>query len=451
MPDQEQNTRSDFLIETIKQRPVNRKKLIRRTIITAAMAVIFGLIACLTFLILKPVISNWLYPEENPKVVVFPEDLEEMSPEEMLAENLQDNPVVNQQNPDQGEQQEGTGIELEEEQIEEILSGVTLDRENYIELYSSMSDYAVEMSRYMVTVTAVSSNRDWFNNVEERENQTAGLILTDNGMELLILTYASTISSAQSLIVTFYDDTRVEARIKQTDPSTNLAILAIDFDILPSGMKDGGLKYPALGSSNKQGMLGMPVIALGSPMGVSNSIGYGMVTASNTLYSIADRNYKLIQTDIAGSQNASGVLFNLEGQAIGFITDNKSSTDMKNVIYAYGVTEIRKTLENLSNGKTIAYLGISGVNVSPEASGELGVPLGGFVTKVDMDSPAMRAGIQKGDVIININDRNISTFNDYTTSILQLEPGEEVNLIVKRKSQEGYKEMNFSMEAQEVK
>ena len=78
MPEKEQNNQNDFMIERIKERPINRKKLLRRTILTAAMAVIFGLIACFTFLVLEPVISNWLYPEEEPQIVVLPEDLEEM-------------------------------------------------------------------------------------------------------------------------------------------------------------------------------------------------------------------------------------------------------------------------------------------------------------------------------------------------------------------------------------
>ena len=69
----EQNDVSEknFMIEKIKERPVNKKKLLRRTLITVSMAVIFGLVACFTFLVLEPVISNWLYPEEEPQVVVF--------------------------------------------------------------------------------------------------------------------------------------------------------------------------------------------------------------------------------------------------------------------------------------------------------------------------------------------------------------------------------------------
>ena len=77
----------DFLRETIKQKPVNKKKLIRRTVITVVMAVVFGLVACVTFLVLEPVISNRLYPEEEAKEVQFPEETvtEEMKPDDMLV------------------------------------------------------------------------------------------------------------------------------------------------------------------------------------------------------------------------------------------------------------------------------------------------------------------------------------------------------------------------------
>ena len=442
MPEKEQNNQNDFMIERIKERPINRKKLLRRTILTATMAVIFGLIVCFTFLVLEPVISNWLYPEEEPQIVVLPEDLEEMSPEDMLAENLPtESPVP---------EEEQEGVVLEKEQIDEILSGVVLDRQNYKEIYAALSNYVTELNHYMVTVTVVTSNIDWFNNVQESKSQTSGIIITDNGKELLILTDASYLSSAESLTLTFYTGDQVDAQIKQTDSYTNLAVLAVSLEDLPVGMKKEKLAYPVLGSSNTK-LLGMPVIAMGSPMGTSNSIGYGMITSASSTYSVPDRNYKIIQTDIIGSQNASGVLFNLDGQVVGIITGNKSGSDMKNIIYAYGITEMKKIIEKLSNGSEIAYLGISGLNVTPEASGELGVPLGGFVKKMDMDSPAMLAGIQQGDVIINIDGRNISTFNEYTNIVMQLEPGKTIEMTVKRKSQDEYKEMKFTMEAGEAK
>ncbi len=441
MSEKEQNNQSDFMIEKIKQRPINRKKLIRRTITTAAMAVIFGLIACVTFLVLEPVISNWLYPEEAPKIVVFPEDQEEMSPEEMLAEKLPE------ETPEPMTITEE--VVLEQEQIEQILSEVVLDKENYKEIYFALSDYVSELRYYMVTVTAVKSNIDWFNTVQESKNQASGIIITDNGRELLILTDASPLKYAESLTLTFYNGEQADAKIKLSDSYTNLAVVSVPLDELTGKIDVEDIGYPSLGSSNTK-LLGTPVVAMGSPMGISNSIGYGMVTAANSLYSVPDRNYKIIQTDIIGSQNAGGVLFDLEGKVVGIITKNKSGSDMKNVIYAYGITELKKTLEKLSNGSEMAYLGISGLNVTPEAS-EKGVPLGGFVTKVDMDSPAMLAGLQQGDVIVNIDGRNIGTFNEYTGIIMQMESGQTVELTVKRKALDEYKEMKFTMETGEMK
>ena len=124
----EQNDVSEkkFMIEKIKERPVNKKKLLRRTLITASMAVIFGLVACFTFLVLEPVISNWLYPEEEPQVVVFPEDQDEMSPEQMLAENMQ------QEN--QSSQSSSAPSEvMEQEQIRRVIHNIISNSVKYLD------------------------------------------------------------------------------------------------------------------------------------------------------------------------------------------------------------------------------------------------------------------------------------------------------------------------------
>ncbi len=446
MPDKDQNHQSDFMIEKIKQRPINRRKLLRRTILTASMAVIFGLIACVTFLVLEPRINNWLYPEEEPQAVTFPEDQEEMLPEDMLAQNL----PTESPSPEPEPTEEPEGVVLAEEQIEDILSRVIFDKDNYMELYAAMSAYVTELEHAIVTVTAVTSNLDWFSNVQEDRNQTSGVIITDNGRELLVLADATLLRTAESITLTFYDGSHANAQIKQTDGYTNLAVLSLPLENLPESIDRESLVYPGLGSSNSSRMPGTPVVAMGNPMGLGNSVGYGMITSSSYIYSVPDRNYKILQTDICGSKNASGVLFNLNGQIVGIITDNKTGSDVENVIYAYGITDLRRIMEKLSNGNEVAYLGISGVDVTSEANHELGVPMGGFVTKVDMDSPAMLAGIQQGDVIISIGGKEISGFSDYTNVLMLFEPGQNINVVIMRQSQDEYKEMSFNMEVGEA-
>lgn len=436
MTEKGQNEQNDFLIERMKQRPINRRKLLRKTIITASMAVIFGLIACFTFLVLEPVISKWLYPEEEPQIIVFPEEQEEMLPEEMLAENIS--------SPSPSPTPVRENVELKEEQIEEILSGVVLDKDNYLELYQALSDYIAELEQYMVTITVVTSNIDWFSNVQESRNQAMGLIVANNGKELLVLTDTSSVRLAGTLTLTFSNEVQTEAKIKQQDQFTNLAVLSVALSDLPAEMQE--MPIARLGRSNGKNLPGTPVVALGRPLGTNHSVGYGIVaSAGSTIYG-PDRNYRLLMTDISGSQNASGVLFNLQGEVIGIVTANKSGTDMKNMVNAYGITELKKVIEKLSNAQPIAYLGISGLDVTEEANETQGVPYGAFVKEIAMDSPAMLGGIQRGDVITEMDGKKISLFSDYSSVLMQLEPGAVVEITVMRQAQNAYKEMQFSIE-----
>ncbi len=441
--EQNNNRQSDFLTEKIKVKPVNKRKLIRRTLITAAMAVIFGLIACVTFLVLEPVISNWLYPEEEPQFVTFPEDQEEMSPEDMLAENLPEESAVPAQ---EGEE----AVKLGEAQIQEILSHIKLDLNDYKDIQAALTAYAGNLKKYMVTVTAVTSNRDWFDDIQESRNQCSGLILENNGIELLILTNYSTIKDAERLSLAFYDGEQVEAQLKQHDSATDLAVVSVELSDLPFDMEENP-PIATLGSSNSLSLPGTPVIAMGSPMGISGSVGYGMVTASGSQLSLTDRNYNILLTDIVGSRNASGVLFNLKGQVIGIITGKKTYSDMDNMICAYGITELKKIIENMSNGIKKPYLGIIGVDVPEEANREQDVPFGAYVKEIDFDSPAMRAGIQRGDVITGLDGRSITTFNSYSNSLMQFEAGNTIELKVMRRVRSEYKEMDFSVVLGEAK
>lgn len=436
----EQNDVSEknFMIEKIKERPVNKKKLLRRTLITVSMAVIFGLVACFTFLVLEPVISNWLYPEEEPQVVVFPEDQDEMSPEQMLAENMQQENQNSQSSSVPGEV-------MEQEQIRELLSGIILDLDNYKQIYSALTQYVAEMNRSMVTVTGVSSGVDWFNNVNESKNQSSGVIIAQNGKQLLILTDYSPVKQADDIIVTFNDGTQADASLKEKDETTGLAVIAVELDTLNEDFLKNDITIATLGSSNIKDIAGLPVVALGRPMGTNGSLGYGIITSSASESAASDTTYRILQTNIVGSQNAGGVLFNLQGQVIGVITNGKSATDMKNMVCAYGITELKRHIEKMSNGEKFAYLGLKGVDVTEEANSELGVPYGAYIKEVEMDSPAMLAGIQQGDVITGFGERVIVSFDEYTNSLLSMKPGDSVELTIMRQSQQEYKEMKFDI------
>lgn len=423
---------SDFLREKIKQKPVNRKKLLRRTIITAAMAVLFGIVACLTFLLLEPVINNWLYPEEEPQEVQFPEEspVEEMNPEDMLTEEMIE--------------EEAEASELEDKQIEELLSQVTFGVEEYQSVYEELSLMAKDVSRSIVTVTGVTSDVDWFNNTYENEATASGILLANNGQEMLILVSMNNINGAERIIVTFCDQTQIEAEVIQRDASTGLAILAVPLLKIEEETMDV-INIASLGSSNTSNLTGMPIMALGSPMGTSGSICYGFITSSGTIIDRVDSAYKLISTDIYASRNATGVLVNLRGKIVGIIDNSYNSDDRGNLLSAYGISELKRTITKMSNNQERAYLGIHGADVPEEASLESGIPAGAYIKEIEMDSPAMTAGIQSGDVITRVGSAEITSYNELLNLLYSAEPADVITVTLKRQGMDGFQEMRAAV------
>lgn len=427
---------SDFLREKIKERPLNKKKLLKRTLITAASGVIFALIACVTFLIIEPLISKRLNPEETPINVEFPDEIdlsEEISPEEMLADESQ-------------RKDEIPSMEIDEKQIEEIMAGINWDIDDYRKLDDSAVSFVREQQKAVVTVTGAVSNTDWFNETYQTKGATSGVVFYNNEVELLILVDRTNISKAETITVTFYDGTNVEAYEKAHDSETNFSVIAVPLSNIPDFLKET-LIIASLGTSNpSKGLVGTSVIALGNPAGYENSVYFGRVTSDSGVINKADSNYKLITTDIYGSPVGSGVLIDLSGQVIGMITMNQNSSNMSNAVCAFGISELKRIITKMGNGTEIPYVGIVGTDVTPEISNSQNVPYGAFIKEIYMDSPAMLAGIQRGDVIVAVNDKNVDRFATYTNAIMNMHIGDKVEITVKRQVQNEYKEMTFEVE-----
>ncbi|MDE7199977.1 MAG: S1C family serine protease [Lachnospiraceae bacterium] len=426
------SVQAEFMREKIKQKPVNKKKLLRRTVITAVMAVVFGMVACVTFLILEPVISNRLYPEEEPKEIEFPEETltEEMKPEDML---------VNEEDVEEAAEAVETELvdEQIEEQLEEILSRVEIHLEDYQSLYDEMRALAQDANRAVVTVAGVTSDVDWFNNIYENVASASGVIVGNNGKSMLILVSAVNLNGADSIEVTFCNQTQVEAELVQKDVNTGLAILSVPLSAIGEETLDV-IDVAELGSSNSPNLLGTPVIALGSPLGTGGSISYGMVTSTGTTIDLPDAAYKKITTDIYGSRNATGVLINLKGMVIGIIDNVNTGNDMTNLLTAYGITELKRTIEQMSNDKERAYLGVHGADVPREAieDTQIDTPAGTYIREIEIDSPAMVAGIQSGDVVTRVENTEITTYNELLGILQSSKPGDVLTVTLTRQGHE---------------
>ena len=419
-----------FLQEKIKERPINRKKLIRTSLNTAVFAVVFGLVACFVFILLEPVIGRILNPpkEEPKQQIVLPAEEDEMLPEDMV----------------QDEEELSEAQTPSETVTSEAPEAVELHVADYQKLYDKMRVIAYEAARSHVKVTAVREGTDWFQNRMESTNETSGMLVADNGVEILILCNQPTVAGASEIVVTFCNDYKANATLKKSDRNTGLAIVAVRLDEVNEKTKNE-IKYARLGSSAATSIVGDLVIAIGSPLGYTDSLCYGMITSNRNPISMVDANYTLITTDIYGSRNASGMLVNTLGQVIGIIRQDYNAVEMRNQISAIGITELKRLIEDLSNERETPFLGLHVTDVTTEAQNSLGVPDGAFITEVVLMSPAMEHGLRKGDVITAMNGTTISSVVEYNAEMHNYAPQEEIRVTIMRQDVKGYQEMDIKV------
>ena len=172
-----QDNKYEFIKEKRKEIPVNKKKVAMQTGYVCVLALLFGVIASIVIAFLQPRIEELLYPEQRP-VVSIPED----EPTETMS----------------AEETENTEKEADEETdkpIDMLVWQPTI--EDYQMLHNQLYAIGQQANRFVVTVTGIQSETDWFNNDYEKRDQGSGIIIANNSQELLILTEKKIIVSAQ--------------------------------------------------------------------------------------------------------------------------------------------------------------------------------------------------------------------------------------------------------------
>ena len=427
-----QDPNIEFLQEEIKKRPLNRKKMMRRMMMTAIMAAVFGAVACLFFLLLEPIFNRVLYPEEAVTGVSYPEETvtEELTPEEMI-ENEEEKAATEEQ-------------ERIREEVERYLQDKSQGREAAQRIMSALRQTALDARYYLVDVSEISSDTDWFNDPYETRGTVSGIMIAKTDSEVQVLVYSPGMDSAHTILITFFDGSSVEASIQSQDRVSGLAVLSADIDSMDSSSKDL-LQVAELGSSAASTLVGQTVIAVGRPIGTSGSISYGAVTSASTNLGVPDSGFMQITTDIIGSKQASGVLINPDGRVVGIIDTRHGRGDLPGVLCAIGITETKQLIEKLSAGGKKAYLGVQCTDVPEDVRQRMDMPEGVYLTEVAEGSPAMNAGLQKGDIIISMNGEDVHYSATLSRILLEVEAGTEIEIALMRPSGEDYTEMELTV------
>ena len=289
---------------------------------------------------------------------------------------------------------------------------------------------------------------DWFNNPYQSEGSTAGVIIANNNRELLILSRKSPLDGAETIRIRFYNNVSADAVMKQYDKNTDLAVLAVDLKYI-GGNTLQQIVVATLGSSvshGTSGITGTPVIAVGNLFGYKDTVCYGIVTSNGNVVSMADNEYKLITTDIYAGTSPSGILVNMDREVIGIIDNSHNHDDTRNLLSAIGITELKETIAKLSNGEPIPYLGIYAQDIDARIRNEQGLPQGAYIFDIDMDSPAMLKGIQKGDIVVRVGVQEIRSAADYMNALRNVPTDRSIIIVVQRASMNAYEEMQFTIQ-----
>jgi serine protease Do len=251
----------------------------------------------------------------------------------------------------------------------------------------------------------------------------SGFVLTSDGF---IMTNAHVVDGADEVLVTLPDKREFKARIVGADSRTDVAVVKIEATGLPA---------VKIGDTNRL-KVGEWVMAIGSPFGLDNSVTAGIVSAKQRDTGVF---LPFIQTDVAiNPGNSGGPLLNLRGEVVGINSQIYSrSGGFMGISFAIPIDEAMRVADQLrASGRVIrGRIGVSIGQVSKEVAESLGLgkPTGALVQGVESGSPAEKAGVEAGDIILKVDGKTVEKSGDLPRLVGATKPGTRTTLQVLRR------------------
>ena len=278
----------------------------------------------------------------------------------------------------------------------------------------------------VVGITNKAVARDWFNNPVETEGVGSGVIFREDGY---IVTNNHVVSGAKEIIVSLSDGRSLKGKLIGADELTDLAVVKVDASGLPTAK---------FGDSD-QIVVGEPAIAIGNPMGLEfrGSVTCGVISAVNRTLDISDKLVKLIQTDAAiNPGNSGGALVNADGEVIGINSAKLAASGVEGMGFAIPTNTVQNIVDEIMNRGYVArpYLGVSVFD--PQTAGRYGYQLnidkGVYIFQLTLNGPCGKAGLQRGDIILKVNDEEVNSVSDLRAKVASYKVGDTVKITYDR-------------------
>ncbi len=280
----------------------------------------------------------------------------------------------------------------------ELLSNTSSLEERMIPSYGSIADVIDAVSPGVVTVS-INSIVNSYNGINQVNGIGSGFFITPTK----ILTNQHVVLNASNVNIILHDGQKVTAKVINTDKVNDIALL----EVTTPGFESSTVLQ--LGSSDNT-RVGEWVIAIGSPLNLtfSGSATVGIVSGLSRKVETSNGISTFIQTDAAiNPGNSGGPLLNLKGEVVGINSAKIAVEGVEGIGFAIPINIAKLKLEELST--PVITLGLSGVNITDQASVKFGVSSGVFVVEVERGSLSDKIGIMPGDVIVEFNGTKITS------------------------------------------
>ena len=224
---------------------------------------------------------------------------------------------------------------------------------------------------------------------------------------------------------TYGDDATYDATVVGQDSQTDLAVLKIE---------KRGLTAAEFADSD-QAVVGEFVMAVGSPLGLDTTVTQGIISAVNREVESDGTKYTCIQTDAAiNSGNSGGALINSDGKVIGINTLKLSGTGVEGIGFAIPINSATDVISQLKDHQKVLrpYIGITGINLDEQTAKKYKLEVGVYIKSVEDFSPAEKAGLKAGDVIIKADGKSITTMDELNEIKNSHQIGDTMTLTVNR-------------------
>lgn len=289
----------------------------------------------------------------------------------------------------------------------------------------SVSEIAKIIGPAVVGVSNTSMVNDMFGwpfTQQEQESMGSGIIFDREGY---IVTNFHVIDGAQQIKVILNNGKEVKAKVINYDVAADIAVIKMTEKVEIPGIAE-------FGDSDKL-EIGELAVAVGNPLGkeLLGSVTAGVISAVNREITLDGRKLKLVQTDAAiNPGNSGGPLVNSQGQVIGINTVKMASSTIEGLGFAIPINEVKPKIQELIMPRL--KVGIEGKEITEEKSKQYDLPVGVYILGVEEFSPAQRAGIMVGDVIVKFAGVKIKTVNDINKIKANYKAGNEVLVEVVR-------------------